>query len=876
MPIRLSNIRKTQDAAIGADGLDSAQVTTIASGTGIQTFSTLDSLPISSLTAGDRAFVEANKRLYISNGNGWFNVALVNLSPTMSLDPSGAITLSTDGTASTVTITASDSDNPNALLSFSVESDGNMLATGTTVTQDSSVFTINPLTADSGGVAGNFTLTFKTTDAINVASSSTSFSLSFVNIVDSSAETYALVKATGNAVSNSEITYLHASDASSNFTEANNPRAATFSPYRSGGYSYFNDATNTVWLEFADNSNYQMVITEDWSIEAWVHLNEIGIYHYILSQGGPTTRTSAFGITNTNTLALQIYEGSANKVLFYGSGTIPQGEWTHVAVTHETTGSTTGTLRFYINGVEDASTNVTGGWSWYNGNAFTNGWNVGRYVYSNIAHLDGYMRDLRVLKGSRAYTSNFTPPTEQLTAVTNTVLLTCQGPFIADRSSTAAAVTHNGLPELHPFGPYDYEAWTADNVGGSVYLGSTSSVYANDTGLVIGTSEFTYEGWYYRNKSNSNGDMVVLFEGRSSSGNASTGIYFKLEDNGGAAAGNYSTASTTGSVYANGNNYHGQWSHFVLQRTSTQFEIYHNGTRVGTSTSGLTTNISNDYIRIGTNYVNQAGHEGYVADVKLTVGSSKYSGATITLPTSPVSHDGTGTKLLMQNKTDANVFDLSGSAAVINASASGNILTSTSQRQFNTASSLDLTSGSGGSRSFKLVRENFDPRAFVSGPFTVEFWVYPNGSWQTAASLFTVGWKSGAGNYGAILFYSNNPITMFSSSNGSNWNKLSNVSTGISHWTGSWKHIAFCVYSDASYAVYLDGTRTATGSASALINLENNSLFTNASADMSFVLNGTVTEAQHAVNGYFQDLRLSSVAKYSGASITPPAAEFSL
>ena len=273
--------------------------------------------------------------------------------------------------------------------------------------------------------------------------------------------------------------------------------------------------------------------------------------------------------------------------------------------------------------------------------------------------------------------------------------------------------------------------------------------------------------------------------------------------------------------------------------------------------------------------LNQAGHEGCVADVKLTVGSSKYSGATITLPTSPVSHDGTGTKLLMQNKTDANVFDLSGSAAVINASQSGNILTSTSQRQFNTASSLDLTSGSGGSRSFKLVRENFDPRAFVSGPFTVEFWVYPN-SWTTSNSLFTVGWKSGAGNYGAILFYSNNPITMYASSNGSNWNKLSAVSSGISHWTGSWKHIAFCVYSDASYAVYLDGTRTATGSASTLINLENNSLFTNASADMSFVLNGTTTAAEHGVDGYFQDLRLSAVARYTGASFTPPAAEFSL
>ena len=873
-----TNNRRIRNTNTISTQLDSATTSSIAGTGGISKLASADSLPTTSLTAGQMSLIESSggARLYLTNGVGWFNVATINESPTLILDQSGTIALSAESLSITVNARATDLDTDSDLISFSVESDGNMVGTGTTVSQDSSVFTISALSAESGGVAGNFTLTFKASDQINVDNEALAFSLAFVNNVDSSAETYALVKATGNGVHNSAITYLHASDASSNFTEANNPTASTFSPYRSGGYSYFNNGTNTVWLEFADNTDFQMTITDDWSIECWVHLNETGVNNYILSQG-TSPRTSAFGITTSNTLGFQVYDGS-NRILYYSTGTISQGEWTHVALTHETTGASTGTLRYYINGVLDGSFSVSGGWSWYNGTAFATGWNVGRYVYSNIAHFDGYIRDLRVLKGTRAYTSAFTPPTETLTAVTNTVLLTCQGPFIADRSSTPAAVTHNGLPELHPFGPYDYEAWTANKVGGSVYLGNAASVYANDTGLVIGTSEFTYEGWYYRNKSNSNGDMVVLFEGRSGSGNASTGIYFKLEDNGGAAAGNYSTSATTGSVYANGNNYHGQWSHFVLQRTSTHFELYHNGTRVAQTTTGLSTNISNDYIRIGTNYVNGGGHEGYVADVKLTVGSSKYSGATITLPTSPVSHDGTGTKLLMQNKTDANVYDLSGSTAVIgelNASA-GNILSSTSQRQFSTSSSLDFTSGSGGARSLKLVQENFDPRAFVSGPFTVEFWVYPNGAWSSSQSLFTIGWKSGAGNYGAILFYSNNPIVMYSSNNGSSWNALSNVSTGISHWTGSWKHIAFCKYSNGDYGVYLDGVPKAYGSSGVLDNLEGNSLFTNASADMSFCLNGNPTQAGHAVDGYFQDLRLSSVAKYPQATFTPPAAEFDL
>ena len=148
--------------------LDSATVTQIVSGVSVNSmtiYDTYDSLPSSNLTKGNQAFVRATSHMYISDSNRWFSAAFVNLTPTQTLDPAGNVTLSIDGTSTIVTITATDSDQPDAHLTYSVESDGNMLATGTTITQDSSVFTITPLSEDSGGVAGNFTLTFKITDS---------------------------------------------------------------------------------------------------------------------------------------------------------------------------------------------------------------------------------------------------------------------------------------------------------------------------------------------------------------------------------------------------------------------------------------------------------------------------------------------------------------------------------------------------------------------------------------------------------------------------------------------------------------------------------------------------------------------------------------
>lgn len=58
--------------------VDSAYVTTISSASALSYYSTLDSLPTTSLTAGDEAFVSANNRYYISNGSGWYGIEMID------------------------------------------------------------------------------------------------------------------------------------------------------------------------------------------------------------------------------------------------------------------------------------------------------------------------------------------------------------------------------------------------------------------------------------------------------------------------------------------------------------------------------------------------------------------------------------------------------------------------------------------------------------------------------------------------------------------------------------------------------------------------------------------------------------------------------
>lgn len=158
--------------------LDSADVVSIGNNTssGTQVFDTLDSLPTSSLNAGQQAFVNANQRLYISNGTGWYNLTFVNRTPTWFTEPDATYEITDSATPLVIVAKATDSDNSDVtLLNQSVGTDSAQYMVN--VSNDSSVFTFAPKSADSIGIEvaagnltdsnGDFIYTFKWSDGIN-------------------------------------------------------------------------------------------------------------------------------------------------------------------------------------------------------------------------------------------------------------------------------------------------------------------------------------------------------------------------------------------------------------------------------------------------------------------------------------------------------------------------------------------------------------------------------------------------------------------------------------------------------------------------------------------------------------------------------------
>lgn len=803
-------------------GLDSAQVSAV----GLQKFTTLDSLPSSNLTSGQQAWVESSGRLYISNGSGWYNVALINASPTLTLDQSGTIQLNADALSIVVTASATDSDDNQNMITFSVESDGNMVGTGVTVSQDSSVFTITSLTEDSGGVAGDFTLTFKATDGIAVDNEDLSFTLSFSNVVDSSAETILLMKAAGNSATNAAITYQNSSDASTGFTEAGTPQASTFSPYRSGGYSAYFDGTG----DYASADLGAHIGSGDFTVECWAYIDESrstasrGIFQISNTSGGLQA--------NATTNLMVAYRSSSfsyNWVVFANSAqnntstASVAGKWTHVALVRS--GSTT---KLYIDGSEIQSISDS-----------TN-YNATRYVVfggyygsSNLFH--GYIRDYRVVKGTAVYTSAFTPPTEALTAISGTELLAAHLPYFADGSSNGHTITISGNAHTAPFGPYDYEAWTANDHGGSVYFDGTGDRLELASLDDLSGGSYTIEGWYYFNTDpNSATHLLWTLNDENTNGYAqlqtvSGGTTLRLQQRGGSylSNGSYDFVPNT-------------WYHIATVWDSTNMKVYVNGTQALSSTTNVIQNAGNG-LTLNGDGGGSLQFGGYIADFRI-VTSAQYTAA-FTPPTSPLSHTGSGTKLLMNNKSDANIYDAAAANTLL---LNSDAQSSTTTRKFTTSSSI-LINGTDD----KVTIENLG----VGGDMTFEGWFMQTTS-QTNSyrTLLEASTYTGSTPFG--LFTYSTQVQLWGIQNG--------VQITGSFSQNTWHHVAV-VRNSGTWTLYIDGTSQGTNT--------NNGTYTFAdTTDWSLGAQGS--NASDFI-GYFQDWRFSNRAVYT-TNFTPPTAEFEL
>ena len=162
-----------------ASGITGAEVRTLigagGSGSGTTVVANATALPGSAST-GDMAFVTGTNRLYLWNGTGWYNIALINNTPTIS-GVSSAYGLATDGTATTVTVVAADPEGLPITYSIISDTSGNIATVAQGTGASTNVWTITPST--NSAHFGTFSLTFRASDGINIASAAASFTLAF-------------------------------------------------------------------------------------------------------------------------------------------------------------------------------------------------------------------------------------------------------------------------------------------------------------------------------------------------------------------------------------------------------------------------------------------------------------------------------------------------------------------------------------------------------------------------------------------------------------------------------------------------------------------------------------------------------------------------
>lgn len=135
-------------------------------------------------------------------------------------------------------------------------------------------------------------------------------------------------------------------------------------------------------------------------------------------------------------------------------GVIQLGAWNHLAVTRSGN-----VYRGFVNGVQgytqtlsltpyDPNARGLAIGSNYSGSG---GWGVAANVSSSV---NGFISNLRIVKGTAVYTANFTPTTQPLTAVAGTSLLTCNTQLIVDQSPNAFTITKFGDVKYSLFQPF--------------------------------------------------------------------------------------------------------------------------------------------------------------------------------------------------------------------------------------------------------------------------------------------------------------------------------------------------------------------------------------------------------------------------------------
>ncbi len=621
-----------------------------------------------------------------------------------------------------------------------------------------------------------------------------------------------------------------------NLTVAGDARASNFTPYGTGWSNYF----------ASGQSNYLTTpgnvpsITGDYTAETWVYLTSLPNNGILFSS---TNSLWEVWVVTNNTVVY--YTGAATRITT--SLTVPLNTWTHVALVRAS-----GIAKIYINGVADAAT--------YSSNATIGGGSDALYIGRDpgvSGGLNGYLSNYRIAIGAAVYTSNFTPSTSPLGATsggqnpptgTQTYLLTCQSNRFVDNKSNPVTLTVTGTPSIVAFNPFNI---TNTGDSGSMYFDGTGDwlVVSHGSGIALSSGStaaenFTVECWFYPSVG---GIFQALFTKRAAGEEWNFSLFntniFKF----GSSAADY-TSGLAVTISA--------WNHLAVSWDGTTLRTYVNGV-AGTTHTNFSLTAGTNTLAIGSGQSGSSVNpvNGYISNARILKGSGAaiYTGATITVPTSPITAIANTQLLTLQYRQPHNNHSFQDSSTnnfliTRNGNASQGTFSPFSQTGWS-----NYFDGTGDYLSLGQVA-SAGPLDLSTAAFTIEAWIFVRSTGveqdvicSTAATVIgnsTVDWVMRINGSGNLLLVTVNGSTV-----------TSTTSSGAITFN-AWNHIAV-TRNGASATVYINGTGT-TGSVASTTNTGR------------YISIGRLGSSQDEVFGYISNLRVvKGVVVYTG-NFTPP------
>lgn len=642
-------------------------------------------------------------------------------------------------------------------------------------------------------------------------------------------------------------TFLDSSTNTFTITPTGTPLQGSFSPFvgATGYWShYFNGTTDYLTVSNAGATTTALTLgTGNFTIEFWSYaVSKIQTYPMIIGNYVSTWATNAWGIFFDRTADLGSFSINAFNTGYYlssGTTNVVTG-WNHVAFVRNGN-----TISIFVNGILSNSSTYSGN---LDGGAAARLY-IGDAGTDATTYFNGFISNLRILKGTALYTSNFTPPTTPLTAITNTLLLACQSAYLRDNSTNNWTVATTGNPLVRPNTPLAItSAYSTSVNGGSAYFNGTTDnlqiAAANNLNITGGA--FTIEAWVY----NQNG-AAVISQIVSQDDGSSNSVTFQFRISSTKLEFIYFTSSSrltpvtitsTAIVPTNA------WTHVAVSWSgaNTGVRLFINGVLDTTSANVASMFSGNFATAIGSQVLpspSAAYFTGFISNVRILKGTAQYT-ANFTIDTAPLTAI-TNTALLM-NFVNGGFVDSTGKFDIYTSGAQ----ISTATKKFGTGSMFF-----NGTTNYAQVGTNTATNTapvLLNGPFTIEAWVYTTAfatqtiysQWLAAdATRFYFGIDYNASNSGYKLVFNYAGTNTFGGSNVP---------------FGQWNHVAVVRDSTNHLRIFLNGACDG-GIAS----------FTSNIYQLGARIGNLQGNTNH-FNGYIDDLRIASgVARYT-VNFTPP------